>query len=557
MTGPGTSRLLRGTGPDLGPLAGRPPEAQRTLHHVLAAQVEERPEQDWLVFDGLERLTFAEGQRRMHRFADALRRADAGRTVALFLRNQVEFMPAFMGAQAAGGIAVPLNPELRGPLLERLLDRCGAEVLVVRDDLLPRLTELRSLGAVRLVLICPGDEGTVAAERPRGVATADFDAWLGGGEPTPPERLPDPWEVGALVFTSGTSGGSKAAVWSYGYLHLSSACVSDSLAHTAADVLSTPLQMCHIAGLQNFANSALQVGCTAHLKSRFSASGWWHEIAADGATFAMLMGQMAAMILSETQTAPDHRLSHVYILPQPQRREEFESRYGTKVIWQGWGMTEIFPHTPTKDPIPDVPADTIGPPPAWVDYGVVDEHDRLLPPGQLGQMVYRPLIPDAMASGYHDDPAATAAAFANFMFHTGDLGYYDEGGRIHFVMRNADAIRRRGENISAVELEAVTREHPDVSDAAAYAVPSELGEHEVKLDLVLEELADPDLAHLHAWLVDRLPRYMVPRYLERREAFPHTVSQRVEKYKLAGEGVERAEVREFRPSRRSSGSSTD
>jgi crotonobetaine/carnitine-CoA ligase len=337
-------------------------------------------------------------------------------------------------------------------------------------------------------------------------------------------------------------------MWSHHYLYLASAGVSDALEHTPDDVLSTPLQMCHTAGLQNFANSALQVGCTAHLKTRFSVSTWWEEIATDGATFSMLMGQMAAMILDAVPKAPDHRLQYVYILPRPAGQEEFEERYGTTVIWQGWGMTEIFPHLPTKHRIENVPADTIGRAPSWVDHGVVDEHDRLLGPGELGEMVYRPLLPFAMAGGYFGDPEATNSAFRNFMFHTGDLGYYDEDGLVHFVMRNQDAIRRRGENISAVELEAVARCHPAVEDAAAYAVPSELGEHDVKLDVVAHRSLD--LAELHGWLAEQLPRFMVPRYLEARADFPRTPSQRVEKYKLASEPVDRPAVREFAPPRR-------
>jgi carnitine-CoA ligase len=544
------SRLMRGTGPDLGPLALGLPAEQRTLWHVLERRAVDRPDHDWLVFDGRDRLTFAQARAAARAFAGALAaapEAPAATNVALLLRNQVEFMPAFLGTQLLGGAAVPLNPELRGPLLERLLSKSRARVLVARADLLDRLEELDHLGDVQLVVACPGRDAPALV---RGIPVVDYADWLAAAAPWSTERLPDPADVAALVFTSGTSGGSKAAVWSHHYLHLSSACVSDALGHGPDDVLSTSLQMCHIAGLQNFASSALQVGCTAHLKSSFSATRYWDEIARDGATFSMLMGQMAAMILKEVPAAPPHRLERVYILPQPQQREEFERRYGTVVLWQGWGMTEIFPHPPMRERLEGVSPDTIGPPPAWVDFGVVDERDRLLGPNELGELVYRPLMPFGMASGYYDEPDATARAFRNFMFHTGDLGYYDEAGNMHFVMRNQDAIRRRGENISAVELEAIVLAHPDVVDAAAYAVPAEMGEHEVKLDVVLA--ADVALDDLHAWLADRLPRYMVPRYLERRAALPKTLSQRVEKYKLAQEGVQRAGVREFAPARRSS-----
>jgi crotonobetaine/carnitine-CoA ligase len=522
---------------------------------VLARQAARRPDQDWLVFDGTERLTFADARDTTYRIAAATAATGIrSPVVALLLRNQREFNPSFLGAQAAGGVAAPLNPELRGPLLETLLGRCRASLLVTRADLLEVLAAAPGLADVALVVACGGP---IDRDRLHGVPVVGWEDWCGGYAAAVPPEAPAPSDLAALMFTSGTSGGSKAAMWPHHYLYLSSAGIADSLGHTPDAVLSTPLQMCHIAGLQVFAHAALQAGCTAHLYSRFSARQWWEEIARDGATFAMLMGQMAAMILEATARAPRHRLEHVYILPQPARRAEFETRYRTTVIWQGWGMTEIFPHLPSPTRIEDVPADTIGPAPAWVEFGVVDADDRLLPPGELGELVYRPLVPDAMAAGYYGDPAATEAAFRNAMFHTGDLGYYDERGLVHFVMRNQDAIRRRGENVSAVEVENVAREHPCVTDAAAYAVPSELGEHEVKLDVVATGPGTPDEPHawldeLHAWLTEQLPRFMVPRYLERRTELPRTVSQRVEKYKLAAQPLDRPDVRQYAPPARRS-----
>lgn len=535
--------LLRGVGPDLGPVAHRLPEEQQTLLHVLELQARDRPEADWLVFDN-GRLTFRTAQEQVRRFAAALAASEiSAPRVALLLRNQREFTIAFLGTQTAGGVAATLNPELRGPLLETLLGRCEAQLLVTREDLLDELADAPSLADVRQVVVCGGTGGR---DTVHGVPLVDFESWCDVPAPSAVPALPEPSALGALMFTSGTSGGSKAVMWPHRYLYLSSAGIVDSLGLDDSDVLSTPLQMCHIAGLQVFAHAALQAGCTAHLQSRFSARRWWTDIARDGATFAMLMGQMTAMIMDTCPDAPEHRLRHVYVLPQPAGREEFEKRFGTTVIWQGWGMTEIFPHPPNKQRIENVPPDTIGPAPAWVEYGVVDEDDRLIAPGELGEMVYRPLIPHAMASGYYGDPTATATAFRNSMFHTGDLGHYDEAGRVHFVMRNQDAIRRRGENISAVELENICRTHPQVTDAAAYAVPSELGEHEVKIDIIGAD-GFTSLADLHDWLTAQLPRFMVPRYLEVRDEFPRTASQRVEKYKLARESLARTQVVEFAP----------
>ena len=127
------------------------------------------------------------------------------------------------------------------------------------------------------------------------------------------------------------------------------------------------------------------------------------------------------------------------------------------------------------------------------------------------------------------------------MFHTGDLACYDDEGILHFRSRKQDRIRRRGENVSAAELEWVAMRHEDVLDAAAYGVPSELGEEDVKLDVVLRE-ERPGWRSCTAGSSENLPRFMVPRYLEVRESFPKTPSERIEKYKLKADPLDRPEV---------------
>lgn len=543
----GEAELIRGSGAGLGKFITKFPFEERTLLHVLAAQVEVRPDKDWLVFDSVEHLTFREAQSLSYRFAEAVKnQIGSAPRVALYLRNQLEFMPSFLGAQAAGGVAIPLNAELKGPLLEVMLKKSDAQLLVVRDELLEHLKALPSLGDVQLVI--RSGRSNSAEDSINGVPVVTFEEFVDGVPAVVPELLPSPTDVGALMFTSGTSGGSKAAICTHHYLYWFPGCVADSLKLTDADIASTPLQICHVAAFHNLANASLHAGATAHLKTYFSANKYWEQIAADQATFSMLMGPMAGMIMHSVDRAPDHNLKHLYMIPRPVGHEEFENRYQTKVIWNGWGMTEIFPHLPTRERDDAVPEDTIGHAPTWVDFGVVDEDDRLLPPNVLGEMAYRPLIPFTMANGYYKDPEATAKAFRNFMFHTGDLGYYDEDGRVHFVMRNQDSIRRRGENISAVELERVALGHEAVLTAAAYAVPAEFGEHEVKLDVTCDR--ELDLSEFHTWLTENLPRYMVPMYLEIRDKMPMTVSQRVEKYKLMTERLDRPGVEKFVNKRR-------
>jgi crotonobetaine/carnitine-CoA ligase len=201
----------------------------------------------------------------------------------------------------------------------------------------------------------------------------------------------------------------------------------------------------------------------------------------------------------------------------------------------------------------DVPYDTVGHAAAWMDYGAVDEHDRLLPAGEIGQLVYRPRLPDAMGREYFKEPAATVEAFRNFMFHTGDLGFVDDAGRVHYHGRLQDRIRRRGENISAAELEFIALGHEAIVEAAAFGVPGEFGEQEVKLDVAS---TDPglDVVAFHAWLQERLPRYMVPLYLEVHDELPKSPSAKVQKNKLADAGLDRPEVHVFDPRARSAAS---
>ena len=226
-------------------------------------------------------------------------------------------------------------------------------------------------------------------------------------------------------------------------------------------MLTTPLPLFHVAALHIVSNSALHAGCTAYLQGAASQRRtFWQEIADDGATFAILLGPLAAILLKTAASAPSTGSRSSSACRSRPTAREFERRFKVTLLWQGYGMTEVYPHPMQGEMEPGVPYDTVGHAAAWIEYGAVDEHDRLLPPGEIGQLVYRPRLTDAMARGYYKNPEATVEAFRNFMFHTGDVGFVDEEGRVHFLGRLQDRIRRRGENISAAELELIAIGHP-------------------------------------------------------------------------------------------------
>jgi crotonobetaine/carnitine-CoA ligase len=234
----------------------------------------------------------------------------------------------------------------------------------------------------------------------------------------------------------------------------------------------------------------------------------------------------------------DNPLRAIVLGPMIPDMEAFERRFGVK-IGTCYGMTEIgasfattWDHGPWQTcgrPRTDYP---------WTEVAIVDEHDEAVPVGTVGELIVRSREPWSLNAGYYKMPEATATAWRNGWFHTGDAFKCDEDGWYYYVDRMKDAIRRRGENISSFEVENFVLEFPEVADCAAVGVPAELGEDEVFVALVVRDPATFDPAALIAFLEPRMPRFMLPRYLEVMEDLPRNeTSMRVRKFELRQRGV--------------------
>ena len=171
------------------------------------------------------------------------------------------------------------------------------------------------------------------------------------------------------------------------------------------------------------------------------------------------------------------------------------------------------------------------------DVQIVDNQDRLLPDGETGEIVVRPLKPDVMFQGYWRRPEATVEAYRNLWFHTGDIGRFDEQGFFYFVDRKKDYLRRGGENISSFEMEVAFYAHPDIAEVAVHAVKSDGAEDEVKVTAILQSGAKLTYDELCYWAIEKLPAFAVPRYIEFRSEFPRTGTGKVQKFKLRNQGV--------------------
>jgi crotonobetaine/carnitine-CoA ligase len=533
-------RVLRGDpNHDLAEYSTRFPLEQRTILHALRHQASIHGEKPYLIYDGVDVLSYNEAVKQTNQVGNAiLSSVGPGAHTGVFLRNQIEFMPAEDGALAVG-VAVPLNADAKGPLLESQIERSELKLIVAREELLPALENLASLHDVQLIVVCGGKDFPA---RVCSVPTIHWDVWIGRESATLDHPEPAYNDLAVLAFTSGTTGRAKAVMHSHYYWYLFSSQIAESLRHGPDDVFTSPLPQSHGGALHLIANGSLHAGATGCLQVRFSATRFWADAARDQATYAFLLGPVAALIdkVTPENEIPEHRVKSIYCLPSPPNRPEWERKFRTKILRQGWAMTEIFPCVMQPEQDPTHPEDSIGRPMAHFEYGVVDENDNMVAPGEVGQLVFRCLEPYGMFGGYYKEQEATLEAFRNFWFHTGDAASYEENGMLRFRGRLKDRIRRRGENVTAGEVEYVALLHEKVREAAAYGVPAELGEEDVKLDVVCSEPID--LAEFHAWLTDNLPKFAIPRYLEIRDGFPKTPSERVEKYKLKDQPLDRPEV---------------
>jgi crotonobetaine/carnitine-CoA ligase len=533
--------LLKGTGAPLGETTLRYKMNDRVLLRVLRDQAAKRGDHPWLIVDFESQISFAEGYEMSCKIGQALvRDGFGGSHVALFMTNQIEFFPTMYGTHAAGGTAVPFNARTRGLHLHHIITKSDVSIIVVKDEYFEHLVDLDDMGAIRQVVVVGEAPGV---DHLHGATVVDFNQWIADQPAELPGDMPD-WNENALIqFTSGTTGLAKGVLYSHHFLYLASAVLVDSLQQTEDDVLFTPMPIYHVAAMHFVGNLSLHAGCTGHLMTSFSPSEYFQQAARSGATFSIILGPMAAIIDKRTETVPEHQLKIIYCPPAPPDLERFESRFNVKVTYQGFGMTEILSIPARRDPLPNKAIGAMGKPAQWMEYGVVDQDDRLLPPGEIGEMVFRPLIPHSMIQEYYKDPKTTVDAFRNFMFHTGDTAFYDEDGVMTFVARKKDRIRRRGEMVGATEVEIPVLTLPTVVEAAAYGIPSDLGEEDIKLDVVASEQLD--IPALRAWCEKHLPRYMVPRYIEQRESFPKTPSERIEKFRLAEETLDRPAVFDF------------
>lgn len=521
-----------------------------TLVHQVREQAAALGERVFMTFgSGASNLTFAGLDRRSDAIAAALRDRGIGEEdrVMMLVKNRAEFLIAMIGIMKCGAVFVPINTELRGAFLQHQLRNCEPGMVICEAGLLDAFERVDPGEALpRHLVIFAGDTPLAV---PSALGTAGVETWdafeISGSATTPPDFSPTKDTIAGIVYTSGTTGPAKGVLLPHGHCYLFGVGSNGATGLSADDLYYVSMPLFHVNGLFIQTMAAHLAGARVHLVERFSPNRWLDDVIGCGATITNLLGVMPEFVFN---TAPsdhdrDHALRLVMAVPIAKEwGQAFEDRFGVRFL-QGFGMTEcgmpLWGDRHDSAPIIGGCAGYADEP--YYELRIANpETDDPLPVGEVGELLIRPKIPGCFSGGYYKMPEKTVAAWRNLWFHTGDACRRDEQGRFHYIDRIKDCIRRRGENISAFEVEQVLNGHPSVAESAVIGVKVDGagGEEEVKAVIVPAE-GKPKVgyAELLDYCAERMPRYAVPRFIEFMPALDKTASGKLRKGDLREAGI--------------------
>jgi len=509
-----------------------PPADQCVIRPLLEQRAAETPDATYVIAPDGTPWTFAAFREGVVRTANGLHALGVrqGDHVVSWLPNGMEALRLWFGLNYLGAVYVPINTAYRGGILQHVVRNSDAKLMVAHAALVPRLAEIERTQLEQIVSV-----GRPGPELP-GITMHGADALTSDSTALPAlERPLEPWDTQAIIYTSGTTGPSKGVLSSYMHLHASIASAEAFPYLTGRDRFVINLPLFHVGGTL-FIYAMLLRGGSIALVEGFDSERFWDGIRRTGTTVGMLLGVMAQFLLKRPPSGADrdHPLRAVVMVPMTDGAEVFAERFGVE-IYTLFNMTETsIPIVSGRNPRP---AGTCGKVRPGIEVRLVDEADCEVPVGTVGEMMVRTDAPWSMNHGYYKNPEATATAWRNGWFHTGDAFRMDADGNYYFVDRIKDAIRRRGENISSFEVEREICAFPAVKEAAVIAARSELSEDEVLAVVAPVPGQSIDPVALTRFLKDRLPYFMVPRYIRVVPELPKTPTQKIQKTTLRREGV--------------------
>ncbi|GAA4475025.1 ATP-dependent acyl-CoA ligase [Rhodococcus olei] len=518
------------------------PRPDFVLPQMLRQRAEDTPDFPLVHEIGGATTTASEVHETSVRLANALEKfgVAAGDRVAVMLPPSLKALLTWMGSAWLSAWEVPVNHEFKGRSLTHALNDCQATILIVSADLVHEVCVVASeLSDLRTVVVVGGTEVSM----PGAITVLGWDEFMASGglkEHVGP-RESDPY---AIVYTSGTTGPSKGVLRPWGGFSESHKVVfpNDRTADHENPAVYAPWPTFHSSG-KTSALVAIQRGMRLVLRNQFSLSKFWREVEEHHCTHALMVSVGPKLWANRSDEDRNTPLARVFANPLFPEAAEFEEFFGLRIS-SAWGMTEIGLALAINRPGPKM---SCGRPVESFQLRIVDENDYEVTPGHVGELIVRHERPWQLATGYFGRPEATANAWRNGWFHTGDALRMDADGDYHFVDRVKDYVRFRGHNISAREVEVEVNGHPSVAQSACVGVRAgvidpvtqqiTLGDEEVRVFVVPAAGATVDPASLWQYLSDRMPRMMVPRYIDVVQDLPMTPTHKIRKVELRDRAV--------------------
>ena len=442
-----------------------------------------------------------------------------GDVVSLLMPNSVEYVIAYFACWRLGALAGPINSHLKEQEISYVVSNSEAKALLVGSEFLPVINQLRNLPTLNAVILFD-DEAQATRDFTKVEATADV-------------TLDD---EAIIIYTSGTTGKPKGCLLTHGNVVANARQISQWLGFNESDRLLTMMPLFHMNAVSVTTMSALYAGGSSVVSPKFSASRFWQIVSDYKITSFGSVATMLSMLLT---TYPEGvpaglqteqlRFAMCGSAPVPAETiKRFEETFHCLVI-EGYGLSESTCRSTFNPPDENRRAGSCGLP-IGNEMRVVDDDDTEVADGQLGEIVLRG---DNVLKGYYKNPEATAVAFRNGWFHTGDIGYRDSEGFYFIVDRKSDMIIRGGENIYPREIDEVLYQHPAVSAAAVVGVPDDLYGEEVAGFVVLRDGGEASERELIEFCKARLADYKCPKTIRFVKDIPKGPTGKLLKRELA------------------------
>jgi crotonobetaine/carnitine-CoA ligase len=510
-----------------GPASSNLPGA---LHQLLERQALAQPDQEFVSADG-RTWTYRQLDQHATLVARALSRRGIGRgdRVLLMMPSSEIYLASWFGISKLGAVEVPVNAAYRGEILRHILLTADAKIAFVADEYRAQFEEpAQGLFALSEIVDPQCDELAWNEAQADALTDTQLDVEVLATDPA------------CVVFTSGTTGLSKGVVMSHHHQITFAAFFSEVVEFAATDVAYNFLPFFHVAA-KFLAIGAMLAGARMIMRAVFSASHFWRDVREGQATVCIAVGGLCHILNGAPAAAgdADNPLRLIYSVPVPwEFKESFEARFGLRLI-EAYGRTESNLNI-CCGLNEETPRGSCGRASPHFDVSIRDESGVEVPRGVAGEIWARAKEPNTMMIGYLGPPELTVQTMHGEWMKSGDRAYMDEQGYVFFVDRIKDAIRRRGENISSVEVERALNTHPSIEEVAVIPVKAEVGEDEVKAVVVLKPGVNLAPEALLEFAIKSLPYFMVPRFIEFKAELPRTPTMRVKKIALREEGCTQA-----------------